>query len=174
MKKIVLLFFCIVSFLEGRSREYSIDSVKSYRYLDNKSYIQSDFLLPAYTLVSNYFFKRQSYIYNITIGNRILIDYGKRSKSLQITFYNYTEQIYTYGVNVFAGIKNIKRNEFFITPEIKFFFSKKYYNQGCYISSGVGAGRYKYYEDKILTGKSNAWNVLASIGYLTMISKHFF
>ncbi len=165
-----MLFYSISSY----SQSSKFDSIQKNNNSNRTFYFQADLLLPVYSLVSNSVFERQSYLYNLTVGKRILVTQTKKiKKSIQLTIYNYTESNYTYGFNVWSGKVKTKKNDFFVTPEIKFLFNKEKFNNGFYIATGIGAGRYNYYENDTLKERKNAWDLLASVGYVLSIKRFY-
>lgn len=148
------------------------DSIK-YRCI----YIQGDLLYPALSALNRAFFYSGTYYhdYNFTLGyvfkKSIIKDF---KKSIELSFY-YTNNLseWNVGTNNYNFGKSIL---WYITPQYKILFNKKMYNKGFYTAAGAGFCTIKnpYYNSNTIHDKSNAWNVMVSVGYRLPIKRFYF
>jgi hypothetical protein len=174
MKKTIFILFLFARVIVSYSQHSSVDTLKSLN-ASKRFYIQTDIFSPVFALVTNRYWDRQASLYNVCVGYMFENSINKKvKKSVQLTFFSYSETIYS---NSFYNYPTkdifIKRTDFFITPEFKFLYNKKRVNKGFYMSLGIGGGVHNHYEDHSLLVKQYAWNGLGAIGYLIPIKRFY-
>ena len=170
LRKILVSVFIILN-LESYSKSLDSDSLNigAYRKL---FYIQADFALPIFALITNQYWERQSVIYNVSTGWLLKRSLPKRiKKSIQINVFSYIEKnVFTLTSNSKIGVRDF---DIFISPEIKFLFNKKFSDKGMYATTGIGLGTHKHYENNKLSEQEHAWDLIFSLGYNLPIKRFY-
>jgi hypothetical protein len=169
MKNIIFILILSLN-LKAYSQNTNPDSINVSK---NKNfYFQTEFLLSGYCLISNSIFESQSIYYNASVGYLITKNMNKKiKKSIQINVNSYQEK---FGKSSSGNEFYVKYVDFFITPEMKFLFNKKYFDKGFYSTIGLGGGEHNWYESGRLKEKAPAWDVLFSIDYTIPIKRFYF